>query len=106
MVALINLSCKKSTSKQKTATLLIEMKQPYFYFKRSDWFIILKHRVYNSKQTFFFSYFLYFFFFFHLFLFLITRKRMATIFDNGQQSPKQPEQARPKRPRSSLAVSF
>jgi hypothetical protein len=31
---------------------------------------------------------------------------MATIFDNGQQSPKQPEQARPKRPRSSLAVSF
>ncbi|KAG0783753.1 hypothetical protein G6F16_010788 [Rhizopus arrhizus] len=28
---------------------------------------------------------------------------MATIFDNGQQSPKQPEQARPKRPRSSLA---
>ncbi|KAI9279656.1 fungal-specific transcription factor domain-containing protein [Sporodiniella umbellata] len=28
---------------------------------------------------------------------------MSTVFDNGQQSPRQPEQARPKRPRSSLA---
>lgn len=69
MVALINLSYKKSASKQKTSTLLIEMKQPYFCFKRSDWFIILKHRVYNSKQTFFllFSVFLLFLLFISIF---------------------------------------